>query len=49
MSHWHWGQYQAHTFYLVPSMGPIILVMTVQGWQKIALEKQTNKLASYGW
>ena len=32
-SHQHRGEYQTHTFHLVPSMGPIVSVMTLHGWQ----------------
>ena len=27
------GEYQTHTFHLVPSMGPIVSVITLHGWQ----------------
>ena len=33
MSHQHRGEYQTHTAHLVPSMGPIVSVMTLHGWQ----------------
>ena len=28
--HYHWGQFQAHTFHVVPSMGPIVSVINLQ-------------------
>ena len=39
MSHYHWGEFQAHTFHVVPSMlmGPIVLVLNLHydGWQNL--------------
>ena len=45
MSHQHRGEYQTHTSHLVPSMGPIVSVMTLHGRAKSALEKQTSQLS----
>ena len=33
MFHYHWGQFQTHAFHVVPFMGPIVLVVTLHGWQ----------------
>ena len=32
-SHYHRGEYQTHTSYLVPSMGPTVSIMTSHGQQ----------------
>ena len=41
MPHYHWGEFQAYAFHVVPSIGPTVLVMNSHG-QKITLEKQTS-------
>ena len=33
MSHYHWDQFQTHAFYVMPSMGPIVSVVTLIGRQ----------------
>ena len=33
MSPYHWGEFHTHAFHVVPSMGPIVSVMNLQGWQ----------------
>ena len=33
MSHQHRGEHQIDAFHLVPSMGPIVSVVTLHGWQ----------------
>ena len=34
-SHYHWGEFQTHLFHVVPSMGPIVLVVNLYGWQNL--------------
>ena len=34
MSPHPWGEFQAHSFHVVPSMGPIVSVINLQGRQK---------------
>ena len=33
MPHYYWGEFQTHAFHVVPFMGPIVLVMNLQGRQ----------------
>ena len=35
MSPYHWGEFQFHAFHVAPSMGPIVLVINLQGWQNL--------------
>ena len=32
MSPHHWDEFQIHAFHVAPPMGPIVLVMNLQGW-----------------
>ena len=31
MSHYHWGQFQTHSFYVMPSIGPVVSAVTLIG------------------
>ena len=33
MSHYHWGQFQTHAFHVAHSIGPIVSVVSLYGWQ----------------
>ena len=44
MFYYQWGQFQTHASHVVPSTGPIVLVVTLHGWQN-SLEKQTSQLS----
>ena len=46
MSHYHWGEFQIHTFYVMPSMDPIVSVVNFQGQQN-SLQK-TDQLTKPG-
>ena len=44
-SHQHRGEYQTHTSHLVPSMGPIVSVMTLHGRQNQLYKSRPVSLA----
>ena len=34
-SHYHWGKFETHAFHVVPSMGPVVSVTNLHGWQNL--------------
>ena len=45
MSHQHRGEYQTHISHLVPSMGPIVSVVTLHGGQSQLKKNRPVSLA----
>ena len=46
MSHYYWGQFQAHTSQLVSYMNPIVLAVPLHGWQVCC--RKAEKIAKPG-
>ena len=38
-----WGEFHTHAFHVVPSMGPIVSVMNLQGQQNLRKADQSTK------